>query len=383
VTGAGIHIVVNEGRQTAIRSDRPVHAARVFAGKSPDTALRLLPMLFSVCGLAQATAGTHALKAALGEGHSDRVTRAHAALVRLEIAREHLWRISMDWPRFTQHTLGSASLAAMQALLPRSREALFDGEPFGLEPSAVSDTAALEDILSELERLLKQDVLGIAPDEWLALGSVGTLADYARETAGAVPDFLRLLDTEGWQAACPSSPASLPALPGDAIDKVLANGTADAFVETPDWEGRPRETSPLTRATGNPLLESVTTEHGFALLARAVAAINELASTTRDVRAVMAGDIEPAIHAERTNTTTAVAQVEAARGLLVHRVAIADGLVDDYRIVAPTEWNFHPAGSVTQALAALPSADRQVAEMQAALFVTLMDPCVAWSLEVH
>jgi Ni,Fe-hydrogenase I large subunit len=97
----------------------------------------------------------------------------------------------------------------------------------------------------------------------------------------------------------------------------------------------------------------------------------------------MAGDVEPAIHAERTNSTTAVAQVEAARGLLVHRVAMADGLVEDYRIVAPTEWNFHPAGSVTQALAALPSTDRQVAEMQAALFVTLMDPCVAWSLEVH
>ena len=383
MTGAGIHIVVNEGRQTAIRSDRPVHAARVFAGKAPGTALRLLPMLFSVCGLAQATAGTHALKAALGEAHSDHVTRAHAALVRLEIAREHLWRISMDWPRFTQHKLGSASLAAMQSLLPRSREALFDGEPFGLEPLAVSDTVALDQILSELERLLEQDVLGIAPGEWLALDSVGALAAYARETAGAVPDFLRLLHAEGWQAACPSSPASLPALAGDAIDKVLANGTADAFVETPDWEGRPRETSPLTRATGNPLLESVTREHGLALLARAVAAINELASTARDVRAVMAGAIEPAIHAERTNTTTAVAQVEAARGLLVHRVAIADDLVDDYRIVAPTEWNFHPAGSVTQALAALPAADRQVAEMQAALFVTLMDPCVAWSLEVH
>jgi len=383
VTGAGIHIVVNEGRQTAIRSDRPVHAARIFAGKEPGAALGLLPMLFSVCGLAQATAGTHALKAALGESHTDSVTRAHAALVRLEIAREHLWRISMDWPRFTQHKLGSASLAAMQALLPRSQQALFDGEPFGLEPSLRVDTDALDGILSELERLLQQDVLGISPGDWLALNSVGALADYAREAAGAVPDLLMLLHAEGWQAACPSSPVSLPILAGEALDDVLANGTADAFVETPDWEGRPRETSPLTRAAANPLLESVITEHGFALLARAVAAINELASTARDVRGVMAGDIEPAIHADRTNTTTAVAQVEAARGLLVHRVAIADGLVDDYRIVAPTEWNFHPAGSVTEGLAALPQADRQVAEMQAELFVTLLDPCVAWSLEVH
>ena len=78
-----------------------------------------------------------------------------------------------------------------------------------------------------------------------------------------------------------------------------------------------------------------------------------------------------------------MAQVEAARGLLLHRVVVADGRVDDYRVVAPTEWNFHPSGPVSEALAALPQANPQVAEMQAALFVTLMDPCVAWSLEVH
>lgn len=383
MSGAGIHIVVDGGRQAAIRSDRPVHAARVFAGKDTEAALRLLPMLFSVCGLAQAAAGSHAVKAALGESHTDAVTRAHAALVRLEIAREHLWRISMDWPRFTQHQLGSAPLAAMQSLLPRSREALFDGEPFGLGPAVRHDSDTLDAVLAELDRLLEEDVLGIAPGEWLALHSVEDLADYTRESAGAVPDFLRLLHREGWQAACPSSPAFLPALAGDAIDDVLANGSADAFVEAPDWDGHPCETSPLTRGAGNRLLEAVKQQHGSGLLARAVASIDELAATARDVRAVLAGNKSPAIHADRTGAAAGVAQVEAARGLLLHRVTIADGRVEDYRIVAPTEWNFHPSGPVTEALAALPRADRQVAEMQAALFVTLMDPCVAWSLEVH
>lgn len=383
MSGAGIHIVVDGGRKAAIRSDRPVHAARVFVGKETEAALRLLPMLFSVCGLAQAAAGTHAVKAALGECHTGTVTRAHAALVRLEIAREHLWRISMDWPRFTQHRLGSAPLAAMQSLLPTSQEALFDGNPFALEPAVRHDTDSLDSILAELDRLLEQDVLGIPPGDWLAMPSVAALADYARDTAGAVPEFLRLLHREGWQAACPSSPAFLPALAVDAVDAVLANGTADAFVEAPDWDGHPCETSPLTRGAGNQLLEAVKQDYGAGLLARAVASIDELAATARDVRAVLAGEKPPAIHADQTGAAAGVAQVEAARGLLLHRVVVADGRIDDYRVVAPTEWNFHPSGPVSEALAALPQADRQVAEMQAALFVTLMDPCVAWSLEVH
>jgi len=37
--------------------------------------------------------------------------------------------------------------------------------------------------------------------------------------------------------------------------------------------------------------------------------------------------------------------VQTARGLLLHRVACtADGLIGSYRVLAPTEWNFHPGG---------------------------------------
>ena len=49
-------------------------------------------------------------------------------------------------------------------------------------------------------------------------------------------------------------------------------------------------------------------------------------------------------------------QVQAARGLLVHRVAIRAGRVADYRILAPTEWNFHPQGAAALGLATLPGA---------------------------
>ena len=54
-----------------------------------------------------------------------------------------------------------------------------------------------------------------------------------------------------------------------------------------------------------------------------------------------------------------IAWTEMARGLLVHWVRARDGrrgptrACARYRVLAPTEWNFHPHGVLAQALAAL------------------------------
>jgi hypothetical protein len=54
--------------------------------------------------------------------------------------------------------------------------------------------------------------------------------------------------------------------------------------------------------------------------------------------------------------------------------------VVDYRLLAPTEWNFHPRGVVVQALETLaPDADL---EQLASLLVEAIDPCVGYDLEV-
>ncbi len=70
----------------------------------------------------------------------------------------------------------------------------------------------------------------------------------------------------------------------------------------------------------------------------------------------------------------AMAWCEMARGLLVHVVSLdARGRVDDYRVLAPTEWNFHPDNSLGQAVRSLPEGDCGHARLLGAAF----DPCVA------
>ncbi len=382
MNAACIHIVCKAAADPEISIDRPVHAARVFHGKSCDEVLRLLPLMFSVCGTAQAIAGSHAMRAAAGEPHSEAVTVAHGALVRFEVAREHLWRVLIDWPRFTEHRQRSRALGAMQALVPQARDALFGGSPFALTPTLARDHRALDKVRDDFNALLESDVLGIAPAKWLAMDELGELLDYLETHDGAVPRLLKLLVRSGWQGACQSDTESLPRLAATDIDGILARGGADRFVEAPDWAGSARETSALTRQRDNRLVAAVIEEFGVGLLARAVASVVELAATTQDIGMIIDGFAGPGIASEQTAGNAGVTQVDAARGLLVHRVVRDGDIITDYRVVAPTEWNFHESGAVAEGLAGLSADNRDLERQQADLFLTLMDPCVGWSLEL-
>ena len=77
-----------------------------------------------------------------------------------------------------------------------------------------------------------------------------------------------------------------------------------------------------------------------------------------------------------------IAQVEAARGRLIHRMVVGHGHVTQYQIVAPTEWNFHPTGVAAQGLAKIASECGDLAR-KAHMFTNAIDPCVVYEIKVH
>ncbi|NTV97153.1 MAG: hypothetical protein HGA75_17355 [Thiobacillus sp.] len=76
-----------------------------------------------------------------------------------------------------------------------------------------------------------------------------------------------------------------------------------------------------------------------------------------------------------------MAAVETSRGLLIHALRLHDGRIAQYRIVAPTEWNFQPGGPLAAALAALPDGDDL--DTRARRLALAMDPCVDYRVEVE
>jgi len=398
-----IELACRDGRvQAAVRSSRPTPASRVFAGRSVAQTVTGLPALFGICATAQASACASACEAALGWVPDPAVVRLRRLLVDAETVKEHLWRMLLDWPRFLdelpaerRQEEGMAGAMAgylrLRSLFTRAKNPLRpDGAATREEAFDVraDDGRSAGDCLEAMERPTRELVLGKPP--WLWLERVRTPADLLAWAAGAGTPAARLLcqvAAAGWGTMGRSGVSALPALSAKELERLLSGTDADRFVAEPLWLGEPKESSPYTRRQEQALVASLREEYGNSLLTRLTAHLVELATLhrnlRRDLQRGLEGDGEPDEPAAvSTGPGVGIAQVPAARGLLIHRVVVDADLVRDYRILAPTEWNFHPLGAVTQGLAGLAVADIRILGRQASLFVTAVDPCVEYHVKV-
>jgi Ni,Fe-hydrogenase I large subunit len=88
-----------------------------------------------------------------------------------------------------------------------------------------------------------------------------------------------------------------------------------------------------------------------------------------------------------TGPRQGMAWVEMARGLLVHQVEIdasvgdAPARVAACRVLAPTEWNFHPQGVVARCIADLDATESAAkVERRVRLLMAAFDPCVPFDV---
>jgi uptake hydrogenase large subunit len=381
-----------------IRSTRPVRAASILVGRGLAETARLVPALYSICSTAQSAACAGALERALGLVADPLVLDLRRRLVDAETLREHLWRILLDWPGFSNELDGSGAGpdSAAMALVMRQHGALRaalagTGDPF--RPGAdwtESDWPESDRAGSALAALVAECVLGGPPRDWLAgVQGLAGLADWSSRTAtGSALLVRRILDSDhadlGRSAIDP-----LPDLADSDLDQCLSGPGADAFVARPTWDGTPRETSPLTRNLSSGLIVDLMRHYGNGLLTRLAAQLLELARLAVAVSGSERDCAQTSPPSPRLGAGLGqgpglgLAQVQAARGLLVHRVRIARDRVTDYRILAPTEWSFHPRGAVAAGLADLAArgAPADLAAL-ARLFVAAVDPCVGFDLEL-
>jgi Ni,Fe-hydrogenase I large subunit len=163
---------------------------------------------------------------------------------------------------------------------------------------------------------------------------------------------------------------------------LLAEMDADPdYARFPRWAGAPAETGALARQVDVPLIAELLLRDGRTASARFVARLVELAVLMHDLRMRSRGRLAP-VRSHAVGENTGVGLVETARGLLLHRVRVEAGLVADYRIVAPTEWNFHPVGPLAQGLAGRPADDLARLEREARTVVQSLDPCVSCRVEI-
>lgn len=378
-----LHPAPGEATRVDVESSRPLQACRVMIGKVPDEVLSLLPLMFNVCGVAQARATLAAIQRELGVTPRQGDEAARDLLVAVETAREHLLRIFLDWPRLFELDFDNRVLPRISHLNSDFAACLFrDGNGFALHSVIEPDQAGLAQQCDQLETILRESVFGMPCAEWLALRGITELESWLDHGDSVAARATAQIHRRGWSELAQTRCADLPELSAQELLARFSDESVDQFVALPQWDGQCYETTTLSRQRRHPLVLSLTDDLGSGLLVRWVARLVELATIPGRIAKLGQALVEDdQVDVEKPVDTVGIAQVEAARGRLVHRVSIDDGVVVDYRILAPTEWNFHPDGIVGEGLAQL--TERESIDICARTVINAIDPCVGYRLRVH
>ncbi|MBI4757247.1 MAG: nickel-dependent hydrogenase large subunit [Betaproteobacteria bacterium] len=358
---------VHGGRVAAVEvtSTRP-QAARLLRGRSADEAQRLVPMLFSLCGRAQGIACAAACAAARGDPPpSAAVVREREREVAAEAAREHLWRLLVDWPALLGQPPRPDFLAGWYRLLAPAP---------GPEDAPYIVPALRAFVAGELERMAG------APPRASTDGGTAAAAAAAdvAPAAGLAATVLGAVSRHGWRT--PADP--LPLLPADstAAQWLRALGTLpdEDFCAAPTWHGQAAETGALARHAGAPPVAQRLAA-GDRIGARIAARLLDIDACARHLADECATPT-PLVDAAPVGQDVGLARVETARGVLLHGVRLEGGRVADYAIVAPTEWNFHPRGAFVREAVGVPARDARALELRLRALILALDPCVGFDL---
>jgi hypothetical protein len=336
-----------------VHSTRPDVAHALTRGRKAADLPAMLAGVFSMCSHAHRLTAQHAVAAARGEPVQASASDRQA--LRASTAREHLLRIAHDWPR----QLDGISIGMATADLrgcPLWRESL----PVAARLEALPDWLATQWLAMPIDDWLARH--DEDPQRWAIEWSE------VQRSASPVAALLWRHRSDAIDAHAPAAALELLASPADTMTRLAERIAAQPrFCAEPDWNGRPAETGPWTRSQDAraPLPDNA----WMRLIARLVDLLR---------LAGPAGSARLAQGALPQGAQSAVAWTEMARGLLVHRVVLDGERVSDCRVLAPTEWNFHPRGVLAQALVPL-RGPRALA--QARCLAAAFDPCVEFRIE--
>jgi hypothetical protein len=366
------HYQVQPGCPVSIVGHRPVLGAgrlsRLLRGQRGDRVSRTLSNVFTLCAHAHRRSAELAVAAAQPET-LQRPSPDPPALLWIETARDHLRSIALDWPQRMPTLAGNRQDLGWLHDCPLP---LFMDGP-------CRDEAAAMLALGQLRAWLEARILGQSVVDWLEVHrDPDAMAAWCMTESDHLPPARCLADWYPLAQTLATETRGLDILDEDLGRQAnqlreLAQSMVqdDGFVQRPTWRGQCAENGPWTRLRHRHGRPFVRHNAWTRLCARwmelmDIAAADPLTPFQGGVSLLSSG-------AMRLSEGQALAWCEMARGLLLHWVQLdAHGAVQDYRVLAPTEWNFHPEGGLARALAVLPPGATDKARILAAAF----DPCV-------
>jgi len=343
----------------SLKSTRP-KAYQMLEGKTPDNAVQLAPLLFSVCGKAQQAAAMAAV--AVAQGIELSKIQALERNVGCEAMQENLWRLLLDWP-------GLLGLAQQQPQFVHWHGAL---------NAMAAGHGNAEIFLAEL----LQAMLGVTYAEWKQLNSYAKWSEWWNAGQGLCAPVFAALDHEASRLDFVGEPAPCALQPNwRAADvwQIFAGLLGHEFAAMPQYNGKPMETGALAHSQYTPLLQDMMRKRPSRLATRVIARLLDLLDSAE---ALAQENITGRIQSVPAADAVGLSWVRTARGMLLHLVRIEAGQVARYLTVAPTEWNFHPQGALASDLDGLKENNAERLMQTVKYYVLSLDPCVEYEIEI-
>lgn len=354
----------------AIQSNRLRLNPRLLINQPLKVAPRLTGMLFSVCGMAQSVTAARACEHALVLPFSEKLARYQDFQVNVEMLFEHLLRLFQDWGNILSRD--NATAAELQVLFKLKRDLLKTDNP--------------KPILDAIRQCVENRLLGLRIKRWLQYCAHGDVKKLAMR--GKIGSLITMIRNHHWERLGHYPVQCLPTLDNTWWSQRLNSADAEHFIAQPEVDGCAAETSALTRQWHEPALHHWRRTYGSGLLTRLIARVLDMLECWGTLHTLALAEIKNQPDPTWLDTNTppdrrdGLCSLHTARGLLTHRVVQEAGMIRQYQIVAPTEWNFHPRGSLFYMLHSLQALDEADLYQQAQVLITALDPCVAYQLEI-
>lgn len=344
-------------RPGSVLNHRPDWAGTLARGKPAAAVPGLLASLYSLCGHAHRLCSQMALRVAEQGAVASDAEAARA--LQLETLCEHVRRIGLDWPgALASAAAGDAALSLRCCPVLRSREA------------DARDTRLW----------LQRHLLGMPAADWLRCWEARPdwWADWSAAGHGWLPALVRSArPAADWPAAA-AEPLHVHAGAVSLRQLAACLREAPGYTRQPRWQDGCAETGSWTR------LHEAARRLPTTPWQRLGARVAELVRLSLADEPGRSGSGWLAFGALQIAPGEGLAWVEMARGLLVHHACLdGDGRVAAYRVLAPTEWNFHAEGAVAAALESLRPAHGAFAKRRIAALMAAYDPCVRFEVETQ
>lgn len=162
-----LHVLDGVVSAAEVVCDRPA-VARLLRGQQADQAVALVPLIYSLCGKAQGIAARAALAAARGKPGAAHVDAEALA----EAAREHAWKLFVDWPKQLALAADEAFFVRLQRASPEQRKDV--ARELAAHPLPAAMTALLG--TGDIDRLLAKRIVT----------RLGELSDWLLDRPGAL-----------------------------------------------------------------------------------------------------------------------------------------------------------------------------------------------------